>query len=215
MISQTRKDGFTNDIEGTRYVDDLTCFIFFDPASPEDKQRAERIAHRIQFGYHKNMELEVEDTDEPFRFLSSMLHVNKNNFNIDAKFYNKNQIQIDSKKPQIFPTYQHFTSYAPMRQKLAVAISAIHRVGNACNSTQGVQEAFDTLRRELEFLKYPTQIIRRALWRVRNTDSRWCEISLPKAKRGTRESKESAPRGPHCPLPEWYPRRPGGSKTKS
>ena len=120
VISQTRKDGFTNDIEGTRYVDDLTCFIFFDPASPEDKQRAERIAHRIQFGYHKNMELEVEDTDEPFKFLSSMLHVNKNNFNIDAQFYNKNQTQIDSKKPQIFPTYQHFTSYAPMRQKLAL-----------------------------------------------------------------------------------------------
>ena len=125
------------------------------------------------------MELEVEDTDEPFRFLSSMLHVNKNNFNIDAKFYNKNQIQIDSKKPQIFPTYQHFTSYAPMRQKLAVAISAIHRVGNACNSTQGAQEAFDTLRRELELLKYPTQIIRRrALWRVRNTDSRFTTSQL-------------------------------------
>ena len=134
-ISKIHKLGLHNDIEGIRYVDDLTCFIFFDPALSEDRQRAEDIAKHIQFGYHENMELEVEDTDVPFKFLSSTLHVHKRNFDIDAKFYNKNQTQIELKKPQLFPTYQHFTSYEPMRQKLAVAISAIHRVGNACNST--------------------------------------------------------------------------------
>ena len=77
-----------------------------------------------------------------------------------------------------------------MRQKLSVAISAIHRIGNACNSTAAVQSAFKTLTRELELLKYPTQIIRRALWRVRNTDGRWHAIHMPHDRTASRRSHD-------------------------
>ena len=110
-----------------------------------------------------------------------MIRVNKGNFKIHARFYNKNQRQINEGKPQLFPTYQHFESYAPSRQKLSVAISAIHRIGSACNSTSAVQAAFNTLERELTLLKYPHMIIRRALWRVRNTDDRWHAIRMSRA----------------------------------
>ena len=57
-----RSDGLLNEVEGVRYVDDLTCFIFYDKSSTDDKGRALEIARQIQFGYHENMELEVEDT---------------------------------------------------------------------------------------------------------------------------------------------------------
>ena len=124
------------------------------------------------------MELAVEDTDKKFKFLSSEIKVNKENFRIRSRFYNKNQRQINEGKPQLFTTYQHFDSFAPARQKLSVVISAIHRIGNACNSTAAVQSAFNTLRRELELLEYPTQIISRALWRVRNNDGRWHAIHM-------------------------------------
>ena len=53
----------TNEVEGARYVDDLTCFVFYEKDSASDKQQALDIAKRIQYGYRKNMELEVEDTD--------------------------------------------------------------------------------------------------------------------------------------------------------
>ena len=181
-LDNLRKDNLLNEVEGIRYVDDLTCFIFYDPVSAGDKEKAEDIAKRIQFGYHKNMELEIEDTDKKFKFLSSMIRVNKKNFKIHARFYNKNQRQINEGKPQLFPTYQHFESYAPTRQKLSVAISAIHRIGSACNSTSAVQAAFYTLERELTLLKYPHMIIRRALWRVRNTDDRWHAIRMSRAQ---------------------------------
>ena len=177
-IENMRREGVLNEVEGVRYVDDLTCFIFYDKSSTDDKGRALEIARQIQFGYHKNMELEVEDTDKKFKFLSSEIKVNKENFRIRSRFYNKNQRQINEGKPQLFPTYQHFESFAPARQKLSVVISAIHRIGNACNSTAAVQSAFNTLRRELELLKYPAQIISRALWRVRNNDGRWHAIHM-------------------------------------
>ena len=99
------------------------------------------------------MELEVEGTDKKFKFLSSEIKVNKEDFRIRSRFYNKNQRQINEGKPQLFPTYQHFVeSSAPARQKLSVVISAIHRIGNACNSTAAVQSAFNTLRRELALI---------------------------------------------------------------
>ena len=145
------------------------------------------------------MELEVEDTDKKFKFLSSEIKVNKENFRIRSRFYNKNQRQINEGKPQLFPTYQHFESFAPARQKLSVVISAIHRIGNACNSTAAVQSAFNTLRRELELLKYPAQIISRALWRVRNNDGRWHAIHMS-SNRGVRNNLVQNPA-------EWPARR--------
>ena len=64
---------------------------------------------------------------------------------------------------------------------MQVAISAIHRIGSAFNSTSAVQAAFYTLERELTLLKYPHMIIRRALWRVHNTDGRWHAIRMSRA----------------------------------
>ena len=42
----------------------------------------------------------------------------------------------------------------------------------------------------LELLKYPTQIIRRALWRVRNTDGRWYAIHMPHDRTASRRSHD-------------------------
>ena len=64
---------------------------------------------------------------------------------------------------------------------ITTAVAAIHRIGSACNSTSAVQAAFNTLERELKLLKYPPMIIRRALWRVRNTDDRWHAIRMSRA----------------------------------
>ena len=100
-----------------------------------------------------------------------------------------------------------------------MAISAIHRIGSACNSTSAVQAAFNTLERELTLLKYPHMIIRRALWRVRNTDDRWhairmsragakcADLSVASRQGGVRHtpSRRVPPRAPN--LTEWHMRR--------
>ena len=137
-----------------------------------------------------------------------MIRVNRTNFKVHARFYNKNQRQINEGTPQLFPTYQHFESYAPTRQKLSVAISAIHRIGSACNSTSAVQAAFYTLERELTLLKYPRMIIRRALWRVRNTDTRWHAIRMSRAGTKCSDPSGKSRRGrvSHTPsrrVPSW------------
>ena len=170
--------GIDNALEGVRYVDDLTAVIYYDPTSGPSKTRAKILATLLQYGYHPKMELEVENTNVPFKFLSSILEVNKITCKFKAKFHNKNLAQIKRREPQLFPTYQHFHSYAPTRQKLSVVISSIHRIGNACNSIHSVQNAFNNLFVELRLLKYPTHIIRNALWRVQSVDSRWQMIDL-------------------------------------
>ena len=177
-IQRARSVGITNSLEGVRYVDDLTAVIYYDPTSTTSKARARILAAMLQHGYHPKMELEVENTDLPFKFLSSILEVDKITCTFDAKFHNKNLAQIKRREPQLFPTYQHFHSFAPTRQKSSVVISSIHRIGNACNSIHSVQNAFNNLFVELRQLKYPTHIIRNALWRVQSVDSRWQNIDL-------------------------------------
>lgn len=177
-LKRARRIGIGNQVEGVRYVDDLTAVIYYDPTSLPSKINAELLANMIQFGYHPKMELEVENTDLPFKFLSSILEVEKSTCKFEAKFHNKNLTQIKRRQPQLFPTYQHFHSYAPTRQKSSVVISSIHRIGNACNSVHSVQKAFNNLFVELRQLKYPTHIIRNALWRVQSTDPRWQNIDL-------------------------------------
>ena len=181
LITNLQREGIHNPIEGVRYVDDLTAFVYYDPSNATSKAHADDIAHRIEFGYHKDMELEVEDTSAPFKFLSSMVTVDERSGHINAAFYNKNYDDIARDAPQTFPTYQDFASYAPARQKMAVTISSIHRIGASCNSRTAAQSALYTLCGELRLLSYPHKIIKRALCRVQNTDARWRGLSVPPA----------------------------------
>ena len=207
IISKCRLDGILNQVEGIRYVDDLTAVIYYDPTSVSSTRDANDLAHRIQFGYHPQMVLEVENTDLPFKFLSSVLEVDKLTCTFDARFHNKNQAQIKCRKPQQFPTYQHFHSFAPTRQKKSVVISSIHRIGNACNSMCSVQNAFNSLCVELRQLCYPARIIRDALWRVQQRDSRWQVIDLLPMFAPASAKKQNS-RRPRPTLDSWPSKRP-------
>ena len=214
IITRTRYDGILNTVAGARYVDNLTAIIFYDPSSVDSIRDANDFAHRIQFGYHPQMVLEVENTDLPFKFLSSIIEVDKENCTFDARFHNKNQAQIKLRKPQQFPTYQHFHSYAPTRQKLSVVTSSIHRIGNACNSVSSVQNAFNSLCVELRQLRYPARIMCDALWRVQQRDERWLVIDLlPALSPASQRRPRQPPRRP-CPRHDpdtWPPKPPAGS----
>ena len=89
-------------------------------------------------------------------------------------------------------------------------ISAIHRIGNACNSTAAVQSAFNTLRRELELLKYPTQIISRALWRVRNNDGRWHAIHMSSNRSPAQDLRSGRQSGS---VTTWFKTRQSGLRA--
>ena len=198
VIQENKTKNLTNPVEGVRYVDDLTAFIFYNKHDRNSYADAKDIASRIQYGYHKDMELEVEDTLLPFKFLSSMMTVCANTGHISAAYHNKNYDDIIQGKAQTFPTYQHYSSYAPPQQKKSVVISTIHRIGNACNSVIAAQAAFNTLCSELHQLEYPCAIINRALCRVRNVDDRWRSIVMPPesayARAGFPDLAKSIPR---------------------
>ena len=114
-LRRARILGYDNPVVGFRYVDGLTALIFHSGGS--SLADAREVARLIQFGYHKDMELEVEDTTLPFKFLSSMLRVNMKTGKIDASFHNKNQAALDRESKQEFATYQHFHSFAPKSPK--------------------------------------------------------------------------------------------------
>ena len=178
----------TNPVVGFRYMDDLTAFIFY--YTEKDLWDALKLAFRIRFGYHRNMELEVEDTTKPFKFLSSVLHADAESGLVYSAFHNKNEAAIKAKPHQQFPTYQHYSSFSPATQKISVALSSMLRIGEAVNTTQAAAAAFDLLEAELRGLKYPNRIIKRAFRRARWADARWCGVTAtPPGKTSRNKSK--------------------------
>ena len=192
------KNTGNNPVEGVRYVDDLTAFIYYVKNCPESLASAKQMAEIIQYGYHKNMELEVEDTSLPFKFLSSMMNVCKESGQIAAAFYNKNYEKIVDGLPQAFPTYQHYDSFAPAQQKFSVVVSTLHRIGTSSNSQLAVKSAFNTLCSELHLLKYPYAVIKRALNRVRGDvgdgKAAWSWPPWPQPQRQARERQPTKAR---------------------
>ena len=70
----------------------------------------------FEFGYHKNMTLECEDTTKSFKFLSSTM-TSLDNSPITYEYYNKNIESIYNNGSQKFLAFQHYGSLAPMAQK--------------------------------------------------------------------------------------------------
>ena len=177
-----------NPVVGFRYMDDLTAFIFY--RTKREKWDALKLALRIRFGYHHNMELEVEDTTAPFKLLSSTLRASATEGAVWATFHNKNETEIRTGRRQAFPTYQHYHSFSAASQKISVALSSMLRIGEAANTTQAAATAFDLLEAELRGLKYPNRIIKRAFRRARWADARWCGVTAtPPGKTSRNKSK--------------------------
>ena len=77
---------------------------------------------------------------------------------------------------QLFPTFQHWGSYTPAKQKLAVVISTFHRVHRACNSWANAVAAVHDMASELVSLGYPLRVLYRAAGRLASVDARWASI---------------------------------------
>ena len=125
-------------------------------------------------GYHKDMELECEDTYQPFKYLCSEIHASGKNF--DIRFYNRNTVHFTNTGTQLFPCFQHWHSFSPCKQKLAVVISTFYRISRSCNSWTNIVDAVSKLKYELLSLKYPLRVLLRAAGRMATTDARWASI---------------------------------------
>ena len=123
------------------------------------------ILNFLRFGYHKNMDLECEDTSVPFKFLSTVIDASPDN-PVSFSFYSKNAESIRLSGNQKFLTFQHYGSISPPSQKLSVVVSALHRICMSSSSLAAFTSAFTDLKSELRSLLYPDSIITKALNRV-------------------------------------------------
>ena len=119
---------------------------------------------KLEFGtYHENMEC-------VFKYLCSEVRASGESF--DIKFHNRNAAHFINTGTQLFPCFQHWHSFSPCKQKLAVVISTFHRISRSCNSWTDVLEAVSTMKQELLSLKYPLRVLLRAAGRMATTDAR-------------------------------------------
>ena len=120
------------------------------------------------------MELECEDTSQPFKYLCSEVHASGKKF--DIRFHNRNTIHFTNTGTQLFPCFQHWHSFSPCKQKLAVVISTFYRISRSCNSWTNIVDAVSNMKNELLSLKYPLRVLLRAAGRMATTDARWASI---------------------------------------
>ena len=143
--------------------------------SLENSHRGEGVHKtRPKPGAHNNMELECEDTSQPFKYLCSEVHASGKKF--DIRFHNRNTIHFTNTGTQLFPCFQHWHSFSPCKQKLAVVISTFYRISRSCNSWTNIVDAVSNMKNELLSLKYPLRVLLRAAGRMATTDARWTSI---------------------------------------
>ena len=128
----------------------------------------------LSVAYHPKMELECEDTSKPFKFLCSQ--VRSDNTRFDIAYYNRNYEHLFTHNRQLFPTFQHWHSFSPTKQKLAIVISTFHRITRACNNFANVITAANQIAYELIHLQYPFRILLLAAGRLATADARWATI---------------------------------------
>ena len=128
----------------------------------------------LGFAYHEKLELECEGTTAPFKYLCSDVRASRSGF--DIRFYNRNFDHLMQFDTQLFPVFQHWHSFSPSKQKLAVVISTFHRISRACNSWSNIVLAANQMRFELLHLSYPLRVLLLAAGRMASTDARWASI---------------------------------------
>ena len=155
-------------------MDDLFAIAAYttDDTTRDD---ALQCLERLSVAYHENMELECEDTSEPFKYLCSQVVATQST--LDISYYNRNFAYLTSHGKQLSPTFQHWHSLlSSARQKTAVVISAFHRITRACNSFSNVRHAANQIATELSYLQYPLRILLLAAGRMATADARWATI---------------------------------------
>ena len=175
IFKKISSKGWNNKLLGTRYMDDILSVVTHD-GSNESMNRAKVILKWIKYGYHKNMDLECEDTSVPFKFLSAMVTANGSS-PLSIKHHNKNTAPIVMTGKQKFLNFQHYGSLSPKDQKLSVIISSLHRIDLNCSHPWDMVVSARSLFLELALLGYPAKIFFDALHRATNNRNlRWNEV---------------------------------------
>ena len=160
IYAKIEKYGWSNTLVGSRYMDDVLSFVTHD-GTKESIHRATCICNWIEFGYHRLMELECENTNVEFKFLSS--HVTAiSGSPISIRYNNKNSESLATTNSQKFLTFQNYGSLAPAQQKKSVVISSLYRLDMNCIELKDLVNSVRELFFELSTLHYPTKVLHSA-----------------------------------------------------
>ena len=151
-------------VHGCRYVDDLFSLATFFPSIPHSRTFIELLLDALNNYYDKNMIVEMDTDDPPFKYLES--HLTVGDRSIMARHRDKNiESLLSSGKLTLF-NLQHFSSYQPRQTQLGLVISTLYRIHSYCSTPSDVFLACLIFFAVLSHLSYPLSIMTNALHRV-------------------------------------------------
>ena len=113
-----------------RYIDD-GLVITQDDQTNKAKQKAHLFIKYLDEYYPQEIEILIEAEGDLVKFLEIILKIKNNK--ILTKHNNKNYQLIKHNRPQKFLNLIHFDSFAPMEQKIGVAVGSMLRIANLSN----------------------------------------------------------------------------------
>ncbi|GBG68656.1 hypothetical protein CBR_g3197 [Chara braunii] len=151
-------------IGGLRFVDDASVFVAYNARKPDSKVRAEAILAKFERCYDEALTLKKTDTSEGcWEFLGCKLNMQENFPYLGCCQKLKNERELRMGLELTFRTFQDFESWTSKKAKLAVIVSALHRIDQNSMETPDMIGALILLRMELRRRRYPDSYFDRAI----------------------------------------------------
>ena len=149
-----------DEIDGVRYVDDISIIAVCDRNVPGDEERIDLLMDKFEKCYHEDLILErtpIDDGDE-WIFLAGNLKIDCFG-RLDMSSKNVNWKHVLNERNQKIVRFVHWFSYNSKQVKRAVICGAVHRIIVNSSCVYNMIEAMFKLFMELRILKYPWSVI--------------------------------------------------------
>lgn len=153
-------------IQGVRYIDDI-LLIIESKTKKDFNIKVENIIKDLDGLYKNNsgVKLEIEEKGEKVNFLENEVSIYNNKIEID--YINKNEKSIEEKNKQSITRLKSYHSFDPIEQKIGTIIGFFIRVYRLTIREEDLLHCIGYIIKELEILKYPKNIIRNALYKMK------------------------------------------------
>ncbi|GBG93092.1 hypothetical protein CBR_g58777 [Chara braunii] len=151
-------------IVGIRYVDDASAFVAYDSRKQESRRKAERILASFEGCYDKALTLKrTEVSENEWEFLGCRLTVKDGFLYLGCCQAMKNEKDLLAGSELTFRGFQDYRSWTSKKAKLAVVVSALHRIERNSMANMQLVEALLLLRMELRRCNSPGHIFGKGL----------------------------------------------------
>ena len=152
-------------IKGIRYIDVLLLLIQ-TKEKKNFKKKINNILKDVSGIYQNNsgVNLEIEESGGKVNFLENEISI-YNKLEID--YINKNENSIKKENKQRIIRIKSYNSFEPQEQKIGIIIGFFIRIARLTTKEEDLLHAINYFLKELNLLKYPKNIIRNAIYKMK------------------------------------------------